>query len=205
MAWIRTLTRAEATGRLAKLYRAIAGPSEADDDQGQIDNILRVHSLRPRTLEGHLALYKAALHSAPTSLSKVETELVGAYVSALNGCRYCVEHHRAALARRLSGPEEAAALLDAALEGAPHPGLSARARAMLGYADKLTREPQAMVEGDLGPLREQGLDDATILELNQVVAYFAYANRTVLGLGVDTQGEVLGLHPPDGGDSLEHR
>lgn len=33
------------------------------------------------------------------------------------------------------------------------------------------------------------------LEINQVVAYFAYANRTVLGLGVNTEGEILGLSP----------
>ena len=36
-----------------------------------------------------------------------------------------------------------------------------------------------------------------IREVNQVAAYFAYANRTVLGLGVTTAGEVLGLSPSD--------
>ncbi|MEL6676889.1 MAG: alkylhydroperoxidase, partial [Bacteroidota bacterium] len=36
-----------------------------------------------------------------------------------------------------------------------------------------------------------------ILEINQVVSYFHYANRTVLGLGVNTQGEILGLSPSD--------
>jgi uncharacterized protein YciW len=44
-------------------------------------------------------------------------------------------------------------------------------------------------------LREAGLDDGEILEVNQVVSYFAYANRTVLGLGVDTTGDALGLSP----------
>jgi len=31
--------------------------------------------------------------------------------------------------------------------------------------------------------------------VNHVVAYFAYANRTALGLGVTTDGDVLGLSP----------
>ena len=34
-----------------------------------------------------------------------------------------------------------------------------------------------------------------------MTAYFAYANRTVLGLGVNTQGEVLGLSPGDSDDA----
>jgi hypothetical protein len=33
-----------------------------------------------------------------------------------------------------------------------------------------------------------------------VVSYFAYANRTVLGLGVNTDGDVLGLSPGDNDD-----
>ena len=44
-------------------------------------------------------------------------------------------------------------------------------------------------------LRENGLNDGEILEINQVVSYFAYVNRTVLGLGVTTAGDQLGLSP----------
>lgn len=198
MAWIETIDRDDADRQLAELYRRVAGRS------GQIDNILRVHSLRPRTLEGHLALYKGVLHASPSTLDGTERELIGSYVSALNGCDYCVEHHRAALARRLGGLDQAKAIVDAALAGAAHPGITARTRAMLDYAGKLTRTPASMVAGDLDPLRAVGLDDGAILELNQVAAYFAYANRTVLGLGVSPEGETLGLHPPDGGESLAH-
>jgi hypothetical protein len=46
------------------------------------------------------------------------------------------------------------------------------------------------------------MDDGEILEVNQVTAYFAYANRTVLGLGVTTEGDVLGLSPNDSDDPL---
>ena len=198
MSWIETIDPEHADARLAALYRRVAGAS------GQIDNILRTHSLRPRSLEGHLALYKAVLHASPASLDGVERELIGSYVSALNGCDYCLEHHRAGLGRRLGSQAEAEALVAAALEGGAHARLDARARAMIDYADKLTRKPADMVAADLEPLRAVGLDDGAILELNQIVAYFAYANRTVLGLGVSHVGETLGLHPPDEGDSLAH-
>jgi uncharacterized peroxidase-related enzyme len=62
--------------------------------------------------------------------------------------------------------------------------LTPRQRALLDYADKLTREPWAMTESDLVPLRSAGLDDRGILDLNQAVAYFAYVNRVADGLGV---------------------
>ncbi len=56
---------------------------------------------------------------------------------------------------------------------------------MLDYADKLTREPWSVTELDLVPLRDVGLEDRAILDLNQAVAYFAYVNRVADG-GVKT-------------------
>ncbi|MCB0119824.1 MAG: peroxidase-related enzyme [Anaerolineales bacterium] len=62
--------------------------------------------------------------------------------------------------------------------------LKPRQRAMLDYADKLTRTPWDMTEADLAPLREAGWGDRAILDINQAVAYFAYVNRVADGLGV---------------------
>ncbi len=49
-------------------------------------------------------------------------------------------------------------------------------------------------------MRAAGYDDGEILEINQVTAYFAYANRTVLGLGCSTDGDILGLSPNQSDD-----
>ena len=57
---------------------------------------------------------------------------------------------------------------------------------------------------DVEGLRAAGLSDAAILDVNQIVAYFAYANRTVLGLGVSHVGEPLGLHPDEDRDDFRH-
>ena len=46
--------------------------------------------------------------------------------------------------------------------------------------------------------------DGEVLEVNQVVAYFCYVNRVVLGLGVHTDGETLGLAPRGGDDDWSH-
>jgi alkylhydroperoxidase family enzyme len=44
-------------------------------------------------------------------------------------------------------------------------------------------------------LRRAGATDGEILEANQVVSYFNYANRVLNGLGVTTEGDVLGNSP----------
>lgn len=70
----------------------------------------------------------------------------------------------------------------------------------MAYARALTLAPAEVGEHDIEALRAAGFEDGEILELNQVCAYFAYANRTVLGLGVTTEGETLGLSPGDSDD-----
>jgi len=96
-----------------------------------------------------------------------------------------VAHHRAGLARLVRRREgRDAAWIAQLLQDWRSADLTDRERALLVYADKLTRTPAAMVERDLDPLREVGLSDEAILQTNLVVAYFAYANRIADGLGV---------------------
>jgi uncharacterized peroxidase-related enzyme len=191
MAWIKTIKPEEADHRLGRLYRDASAPG------GQVDRIMQAHSLAPATLRGHMALYRATMHPASGELSDREREIIGVCVSLANACGYCVEHHAAGLARHV-GQKEANALMAVLESGADTDPLTGRERAMLGYARKLTRTPGEMTEGDLKPLRDAGLDDTEILELNQVAAYFAYANRTVLGLGVEIEDEEIGLPPAEG-------
>lgn len=59
---------------------------------------------------------------------------------------------------------------------------------MLRYAKKLTIEPWKMVEKDVISLRKAGFSDIDILDINQIVAYYAYVNRIADGLGVSLEG-----------------
>lgn len=195
MPWIKTIPFAASGGKLRSLYGRIAGP------EGAVDNIMMMHSLRPHSMEGHMALYKAVLHHAGNRVPKWVLEMLGVYVSHLNGCDYCLEHHFAGLSRLLDDAAQAQALRDALeagdIAGAP---LGRREKAALRYAERLTRDPAEMREMEVEALRLAGWEDGEILEINQVVAYFAYANRTVLGLGCSTAGEVLGLSPGNSDD-----
>lgn len=55
---------------------------------------------------------------------------------------------------------------------------------MLEFARKLTNSPGDMRKADVEKLREAGLNDAAIVELASVAAYFNFINRIALGLGV---------------------
>jgi uncharacterized peroxidase-related enzyme len=58
---------------------------------------------------------------------------------------------------------------------------------MLRYAVKLTRTPAAVNDTDVDALRSAGFSDRDILDITEVVAYYAYANRIADGLGIDTE------------------
>jgi uncharacterized peroxidase-related enzyme len=191
VAWIKTRDYAGSEGELRDLYDRISGPDH------QIDKILQAHSLRPHTLAGHMALYKAVLHHAGNRIDRWFLETLGIFVSHLNGCDYCVAHHTAGLRRLLEDDLRADEILRSLKSGDWHGVFDARGRAALAYAKILTTRLAALDALEIDDLRAAGWDDGEILELNQVVAYFSYANRTVLGLGVTTDGEVLGLAPGD--------
>lgn len=55
---------------------------------------------------------------------------------------------------------------------------------MLAYAQKLTINPARVNRKDVERLRAVGFSDRDILDICEVVAYYAYANRIADGLGV---------------------
>lgn len=202
MTFIKTIPIEEAQGKLHTLLARVQGPD------GHVDNIMAAHSLRPASLEGHMALYKNVLHHNANQVPKWILEMIGVYVSQLNDCSYCIEHHFAGLKRLLRDDRKAdgirAAIADAHVSGYFQSSLlTTKEQAALDYAAMLTKTPKAIAENHITALREAGWDDGEILEINQVTAYFAYANRTVLGLGVSTDGDTLGLSPNNSDDEAD--
>jgi len=194
MTWIATIAFEDATGKVRQIYERIKGPDN------NVDNIMMAHSLRPHTMEGHMAIYKNVIHHPRNTLPKWLLEAVGVYVSLINKCDYCIEHHYAGM-RRLLNDDERSSEIRTALEAEdPEQAFGGRELAALKYAAALTKTPTDISPEDLDALREASLDDGEILEVNQVAAYFNYANRTVLGLGINKDGDIIGLSPSDGED-----
>ena len=194
MSWIKRIDYDESRGRLRELYDRVKGPA------GNIDNVMKAHSLRPHTMEGHSALYKSVLHHTGNVLPVWLLETIGVYTSMLNSCDYSVAHHYAGLCRQLDDPARAEAIYRALAADHPDRVFSGKDLALLAYAAKLTRAPGSMTEADIQTIRDAGADDGEIFEANQVSAYFNYSNRLLNGLGITTEGDVLGESPPDSGD-----
>ena len=194
MTWIDSVAYEDSDGELRQLYDRIKGPDN------NVDNIMLAHSLRPHTMQGHMTLYKYVLHHPRNTLTKVYLETIGVYVSSLNDCEYCVEHHFAGMARLLGDAARSNEIRQALDNQRPEDAFNGAELAGLQYAAKLTLAPGDLIEDDIDLLRMAGLDDGQILEINQVSAYFGYANRTVLGLGVNTTGDLIGLSPGDSHD-----
>jgi uncharacterized peroxidase-related enzyme len=194
MTWIDTISYEDAEGGLRRLYDRIKGP---DDN---VDNIMLAHSLRPHTMQGHMTMYKYVLHHSSNTLSKAYLEAIGVYVSSLNNCGYCVEHHFAGLSRLLNDTARADSVRQALESRRPEEAFEGAELAGLNYSGKLALTADKMTEADIETMRQAGLDDGQILEINQVTAYFCYANRTVLGLGINTEGDIVGLSPGDSAD-----
>ena len=194
MSWIKTVAYADAKGKLLKLYDRIKGPDN------NVDNIMLAHSLRPHTMEGHMAVYKYVLHHSNNTIEKWFLEAIGVYTSMCNVCEYCVEHHYAGMSRLVADESRAKSIRKAMEQDDLGSVFDAKQRAAFMYARKLTISPQNLKQKDIKNLGELGWEEGEILEINQVVAYFNYANRTVLGLGVKTDGDIIGLSPNDSDD-----
>ena len=191
MSWIKTIGFEEAKGALKEMYNRIKGPNNS------IDNVLSIHSLRPHTLMGHMTLYKSVLHNRNNTLPKWYLEALGVYVSSLNACDYCEQHHFAGFKRLLKDDARADHYLDLVHQNEAASFFENHFALGMEYARKLTQEHTNIKETDIQQLQKVGFSDGEILEINQVVSYFCYVNRMVVGLGVNTQGDIIGLSPND--------
>lgn len=181
MPYIDTIDEADATGELKEAYAAIA------QARGKVANIMKIHSLHPEAMLQHLELYKTLLFGR-SGLKRAERELIATIVSSINGCAYCTNHHAEALRAYWKDEERVAAIVDVLPEKAD---LSEREQAMVDYARTLTETPTQMTERHVERLREAGLSDRDILDVNLITSYFNFVNRIAEGLGVPFSEEEM--------------
>ncbi|PCJ40145.1 MAG: alkylhydroperoxidase [SAR86 cluster bacterium] len=187
-AWIKMIPEEEATGDLREMY------AQAMTPHGTVDNVMKVHSLRPHTMQGHMALYKSVLHHPDITLPLWFLEVVASYTSIKNLCDYSLSHHFANARRLISNEKRANLILAALKSGKPQTQFQGKELALLHYTEKLTTQVSEMNIADIKSLHDAGCTDGEILEVNQVVAYFNYSNRVLNGLGVTTEGDAIGYY-----------
>jgi len=176
MAWIKIIDEENAEDSLKEQYDQLIEP------WGGVDNILKIHSLNPESLAAHVKLYKTLMYGK-SPLRRTEREMIAVVVSAINQCHYWIVHHGEGLLK-LTKDES---LVNQLKTDYTLANISNKQMVMLNYAAKLTERPADIFKRDIEQLREVGFKDRSILDINQIVAYYAFVNRIADGLGVDLE------------------
>jgi alkylhydroperoxidase family enzyme len=82
VAWITTIDEEDVDEELREAYEVCADPTT-----GRAASIMKVHSLSPRSMVAHRAVYRTLMFG-PSPLKRYQREMIGVVVSALNGCGY---------------------------------------------------------------------------------------------------------------------
>lgn len=134
---------------------------------------------RPETARPLNALAEALLRG-PSTLSRGERELIAAYVSTLNSCRYCSASHSAFAAAQLP---EGMVLVDRVRADPETAPVSPKLRKLLVIAAAVQRDGRTVTDELVAAARKEGATDTEIHDTVLIAAAFCMYNRYVDGLG----------------------
>ncbi|WP_223421042.1 peroxidase-related enzyme [Tateyamaria pelophila] len=157
------------------------------DKLGMVPNVLRAHAFDIAKLDAFTGLYND-LMLADSGLTKLEREMIAVVVSATNRCFYCLTAHGAAV-RQLSGDP---ALGEQLIMNWRIADVTARQRAMLVFAEKVTLASATIEEADRQALRDHGLSDRDIWDVINVAAFFNMSNRVASATAMKPNPEYHG-------------
>jgi uncharacterized peroxidase-related enzyme len=135
-------------------------------------------AFRPETAKPLNELVDVLLRGAHT-LTPAERELIAAYVSSENDCRYCQTIHGAIAAHHLNGDED---LVVAVKRDFQHASISDKLKALLTVAGKTAQGGKNVTADDIARARELGATDLEIHDTVLIAAVFCMCNRYVDGL-----------------------
>lgn len=185
MTRIRTVPSDDADEKLRRareaqhaLYPAeYAAPVLPQDDD--VAGIVAAHSLIPDALYHAFATF-GSLMSPDLPLTRRQHEMIATVVSSTNRTYYCTVSHTEFL-RRVTLDEDFANAIRQDFRSAP---LDEADRAMLEYAEQITRDARAVTDAHHARLRTAGFDDRGILQITLIASWFNYINRVADALAV---------------------
>ncbi len=177
MAFIKIVEHQNSTGELREIYDDIIAK------RGKLAEIHKIQSLNPKSIVAHMDLYLCIMFGQ-SPLKRYQREMMAVVVSAANNCEYCQVHHAEALNHYWKDEEKVNQLR----KDYQKVDLPLQDKLLCDYAYHLTKlTPQDKIKTIVHQLKNTGLTDRAILDANQVIAYFNYVNRVVIGLGVNLE------------------
>lgn len=160
-----------------------------------LPGITAAFAFRPAVAR-HLRALAEELLRGPNSLSPGERELIAAFVSDRNDCRFCHASHRAAAAHHFGGDYT---IVDAVCENPDASAVSPKLKALLTIAGKVRQSGRDVHADDVERARAEGATDLEIHDAVLIAAAFSMFNRYVDGLATWTP------HGDDAYDAMGRR
>ncbi|MET3911058.1 putative peroxidase-related enzyme [Bradyrhizobium sp. S3.3.6] len=142
------------------------------EKSGFVPNVFLTLAYRPDEFRAFFA-YHDALMEKDGGLTKAEREMIVVATSAANQCQYCVIAHGAILRIRAKNP----VIADQVAINYRKADITARERAMLDFAMKISADAQRVSEEDFASLGPHGFSDDDIWDIAAISAFFALSNR----------------------------
>jgi uncharacterized peroxidase-related enzyme len=142
------------------------------EKSGFVPNVFLVLAHRADEFRAFFA-YHDALMEKEGGLTKGEREMIVVATSGLNQCIYCVVAHGAILRIREKNP----LLADQIATNYRRADITARQKAMLDFAVKVSSHAHEISDADLEGMREHGFADEEIWDIGAISAFFALSNR----------------------------
>jgi len=139
---------------------------------GFVPNVFLVLAHRPDEFRAFFA-YHDALMEKEGGLTKAEREMIVVSTSGANQCQYCVVAHGAILRVRAKDPRVA----DQVAVNYRKADITARQKALLDFAMKVSRHSEEVGDADLEAMRAAGFGDDDIWDAGAIAALFALSNR----------------------------
>jgi uncharacterized peroxidase-related enzyme len=147
--------------------------------QQEYPGIRSLFAFRPETAKPLCDLAQTLLHNPHPTLSAGEREIIAAYVSSLNACKFCTNSHSAIARHQLGDDSGIVKQVLADPESAP---ISNKLKALLKIAAKVQSGGKNVLPGDIESARNEGATDIEIHDAVLIAAAFCMYNRYVDGL-----------------------
>jgi uncharacterized peroxidase-related enzyme len=166
---------------------------EVQQKAGFIPNVFLTLAHRPDEFRAFFA-YHDALMLRDSALSKAEREMIVVATSGVNHCQYCVIAHGAILRIYAKNPR----IADQVAIDHGKADITPRQKAMLDFAVKLARTPEALTPADHEALKAHGFTEEDIWDIGGITAFFALSNRMahLIGMRANDEFYLMGRVPP---------
>jgi uncharacterized peroxidase-related enzyme len=167
---------------------------QVQEKAGFVPNVFITLAHRPDEFRAFFAYHDVLMLREASRLTKAEREMIVVATSGVNHCQYCVIAHGAILRIYAKNPQ----IADQVAIDHRKADITPRQKAMLDFAVKLARTPEALDVADYAALGEHGFSAEDIWDIGGITAFFALSNRMahLIAMRPNDEFYLLGRVPP---------